>query len=267
MFKTLSAEDYRHARRVAIIGAPNTFKTSSLLTWPHDLAIMSYPGEKGWETIPLDEPGVTAIIWEEMNPEKVSPHAVVREVESKTWEVLARPGLVTFAGDGLHKLYYWYYRRRRADIAGWTLVKDDPEANEQKLDIAAYGSPTGGAYADVMLYLSKVLQSPVPYVAITMWEEPELDDPSNFKSKSAHIFPALPGKLAKHIVGEFGAVVSSEVSLPDPKGRRTGLWQIRPAGKVWGVGVKIDPKIAVTLPEKIDQDFKALESLLKGGKA
>src|SRR3989442_2007167 len=221
-FKLLTPEDYLDARRVGIMGPPNSFKTTSLLTWPHaaeePLVIMSYPGEKGWESIPHDAPGVLPLIWQVADVEKVSPHAVVRQVESTTWEVLSGSGrykgLKTFAGDGLHKLYYWYYKRRRTEIADWWLgpreMKGDPEAvaqNERQLDLTAYGSVTSGAHADFMLYVSKVLSSTVPYVVMTMWEESERDDPENIRSKAMHLFPALPGKLATRIVGEVVTMV------------------------------------------------------------
>ena len=117
-FKVLSAQDpIELGRRVLISGKPNSRKTASLHTWPHDAAgllhIMSYPGEKGHQTIDLTDPYVRAYVWEVDDITKASPHAIIKEVESTTWQILAgeHDPCRTFAGDGLHKLYGVYYQR------------------------------------------------------------------------------------------------------------------------------------------------------------
>jgi hypothetical protein len=111
-----------------------------------------------------------------------------------------------------------------------------------------------------MLYLTKILQSSIPFVAMTAWIEPEMDNPE-LKSRSAlHDYPALPGKLAKRIVGEL-PVVSAEMTLPDPLGRVKATWQLRPAGRVWGVGLKVPVAMASRIPERIEQSFPALQAV------
>lgn len=264
----------QHARRVLKIGPPNSLKTTSLMkcgecetiakcthAWPRPLVILNAPGEKGWETIPAGVPGIKGVRWEANAMEKMSPAAVVKEVESRTWELLATPGLQTFAVDGLHKLYPFYYKKRRAEIADWTLVKDDPDLNNQKLDLSAYGNENGGAYAEFMHYVTRVCTSPVPYVVMTVWEgsEPDSDNP-----KSSHVFADLAGKLAKRVTGEFSVCLYSNVTQPDPMGKVKGSWQLRPKGRVWGVGVKVNPDLALKIPGEVPQNFRALETLLAG---
>ncbi|MEK6879083.1 MAG: hypothetical protein AABY22_05715, partial [Nanoarchaeota archaeon] len=61
-------QDSTVARRVLIVGAPGSMKTTSLLTWPKPLHILSYPGEKGWETIPTNLEGVKAYVWDVDDP-------------------------------------------------------------------------------------------------------------------------------------------------------------------------------------------------------
>jgi hypothetical protein len=272
-FKTLTANDTINANRVLVIGPPNSLKTTSILkcdecevvapcthAWPRPLTIMSMPGEKGWQTIPRNVPGITPVVWETNSMEAMAPRAVIREVEEATWKLLATKGVQTLAMDGIHKVYPFYYKKRRAEIADWKLI-DDPDLNNQKLDLAAYGNENGGAYAEYMLYLTKVLTSPVPYIVMTVWEgsEPDPDNP-----KSSHIFADLAGKLARRVTGEFSVTLYSSVSMPDPKGRVKGSWQIRPKGKVWGVGVKVNPDLALKIPDTIPQNFQALEKLLAG---
>lgn len=255
------------AGRILISGPPNTWKTGSVLQWPRPLAYLCLPGEKGHDTIPNDTLDLAKFVWEFDDVTKMSPTSVLQETETLTREIIAgkHGKFESLAVDGLHKLHYWYYRRRRLQIADWVITKESDAANERQLDLTAYGGPSSGAYAEFMLWLSLVLQSPIPYVVATVWEEPEPDDPSDRQNRSSHTFPALPGKLAKQICGEFSVVLSAAVTLPDIKGQVKGEWQIRPQGKIWGVGVKVAPEIAKRLPAKMPQDFESLRKLLGGG--
>ncbi len=250
-FKKWSEATPHYGRRVLISGPPNTLKTTATFTWPAHRQHVSYPGEKGYETIPRTSPDMTPWIWEFEDPSKLSPHSVVSEVEKLTTEILSgmHGECTTYVGDGLHKLYTWYFERRWLDLG----------QTEETM-----GRAYGGAHRDFSAYLNKVLQSPVPYVVCTVWEGRTRDDPDN-RSKQApsHIFPDLPGEMAKRIVGEFSVVLYSECDTPDPKGVIKARWQIRPAGKVWGVGVKLPPEMAARLPNKLEPpDFRKLEPLL-----
>lgn len=272
--KILTTQDSISARRVLIIGPPASLKTTSLVkcadcktvagcdhAWPRPQVILSAPGEKGWETVPTNIEGITSAVWEWDDVTKQSPHAMIREFESMTWKLLATPGLQSFCVDGLHKLYPWYYKRRRLEIAEWKVIKDSEEANERQLDLTAYGNENSGAYAEFMLYVTKVCTSPVPYVAMTVWEGLEPDDVG---SRSSHVFADLAGKLARRVVGEFSVCLYSSVTQPDPQGRVKGKWLLRPQGKVWGIGYKANPDIALSVPSEMPQNFRLLERTLKG---
>ena len=242
-----------YGRRVLISGPPNSLKTTATMTWPPHRHHVSYPSEKGVDTLGKDNAEQTVWTWEYEDPAKVSPHATVTAIETLTLEILAgkHGPCETFVGDGLHKLYGWYLARAWIDCGA--------DADDLK-----GGMAYGRAHRDFQKYLDRLLQSPVPYVVCTIWEGRTKDDPAD-KSKNAqtHIFPDLPGEMAKRVVGEFSVVLYSEVSTPDPQGRIRGTWQIRPAGKVWGVGVKLPPSMAATLPAKIEPDFRKLEPLLR----
>ena len=255
-------------RRVLISGAPCTLKTTAILTWPKPIHIVSYPGEKGYETIPVGVEGVHPYVWEIDDITTVSPAAVVREVETLTTEILSgKYGEVkTFAGDGLHKLYGWFFQATFNDLVAQAGQRSNWDGDEEKLRGPAYGQthagPDGGSFGK---YITKTLQTSTPYIVMTLWEGATKDNPDDTSRKAtSHIFPDLPGLAAKRIVGEFGAVVYSTVSLPDPHGRINGSWQLRPEGKVWGVGVKVPPEIGRTLPVRVPQDFTVLEELLSG---
>lgn len=253
MFRKLDDTLPNYGRRVLISGPPNTLKTTATFTWPAHRQHVSYPGEKGFETIPRNDPSVTPWIWETEDASKtLTPHTVVQAIETLTVEILAgkHGECTTFVGDGLHKLYTWYFERAWLDLG-------QTEEN--------VGRAYGAAHRAFSAYLNRVLQSRVPYVVMTVWEGRTKDDPeSRDKRAPTHIFPDLPGEMAKRIVGEFSVVLYSEADPPDPKGQVRARWQVRPAGKVWGVGAKLPPELALKLPNKIEPpDFRKLEPYLK----
>lgn len=254
MFKKLDTPPTHYGRRLLISGPPNSLKTTATMTWPAPRHHISYPGEKGSDTLGHNTQEQTVWVWEHADPASISPHAVVREVERLTTEILAgkHGPCETFVGDGLHKLYGWYLARAWVDLG---VDGDDTKGGQ------AYGR----AHKDFSKYLDKVLQSHVPYVCMTVWEGRTKDDPEDrSKRPQTHIFPDLPGEMAKRVVGEFSVVLYAECDPPDPQGRTRARWQVRPAGKVWGVGAKLPPDLAAKLPNKIEPpDFRKLEPFLR----
>lgn len=250
------AGDTWNPTRALISGPPNSRKTSSLVTWPFTieagLHVVFYPGEKGWDSLDTTIPGVHAYKWVIEDPSKLVASNVVKEVEQLTWDILTgKHGKCgAFAGDGLHKLYDWYYKKALAE----TPVSDDAGAR-------AYGQ----SHNEFSLYLHRLCHSTVPYVVCTVWDGKEADKPE-LKSKSpTHIFPDLPGKMAKRIMGEFPVVLASSVGLsPGPGKPAPATWQIQPSGGTWGAGVKVPERIAKTLPTEVPQNWKRLEPLLRG---
>jgi len=274
-FKRLNNDLWRKmVRRVLLIGGPNTYKTTSIVqTFTRPLHILSYPGEKGTGVIPYDQPDLTADIWEVDDFKKENVSALtIREIEETTWEILAMPGLETFAGEGLHKLASMYWNREYQKL----LVSNEAAIAQGKTDrngqliseaikLQAYGNENYGATREILAYISKVCQSSVPNVVFTCWEGVEAGETGNAKldsNQNPHLFADLPGKLARKIVGEFGIVMYAEVGLPDPKGNTPSSWQIKKHGKVWGVGTKLPLEIAVKLPTKVPQDWQKLLPLL-----
>jgi hypothetical protein len=246
-------------RRALIAGPPNSRKTSSLVTWPHTeeegLHILLYPGEKGWDSIDTTLPGVHAYKWTIDDPAKINAFAIVKEVEQVTVDILSgKYGKVkTFAGDGIHKLYQWYYRKHYDTIAasGKDMEKEG-------------GKAYGLAHEEFLSYLHRTCHSNVPYAVFTVWDGAEKDNAEDkSKDASTHIYPELPGKLAKRIMGEFGVVLYASVGLPPAPGKPApATWQLLPAGRVWGAGVKVPARIAMKLPQTVPQDWSRLEPLL-----
>lgn len=257
--------------RILISGAPLTFKTTSSLTWPRPIVHVSLPGEKGWETVPLTEEGVIPYIWRTDEVASQSPHAVIKEVETGIFGAIAT-GLKSYGPrwtlvlEGLHKMYGWHYKARFLDLQGTQAYQKDPD--DDKISGRAYGM----AHDSYQHWLHRTLTLPVPFILGTIWEGKTKDDLGDTSKRApTHIFPDLPGEMAKRIVGEFTITLYSEASQPDIKGLQRGKWTVKPQGKIWGVGVHLPTDIAKKIPAFIQpKDMRAcsftldLEPLLQG---
>lgn len=249
--------------RVLLFGPPNSLKTTCLLQLPQPNHIISVPGEKGYDTIPADDPGIKPYIWRVEDPSKLSPFAVVREMEDIVVQIRAGKfgDARSICLDGIHKAYDWFY-----DKALQESIISAENRGAKNVDPEVFRGPAYGmAHQAFGLWLTRLLQSKTEYVWITTWEADKKDDPKS-KSKDAptHIFPDLPGQLGKRIVGEVSAVLYCKTVLDYVTGKLKGKWQLKPDMKVHGVGVKIDPKIADKLPAEMDMDFQKLIALLRG---
>lgn len=241
----------RRARRVLINGPPNSRKTSSLATWPGELIIQSYPGEKGTSSIPtttVDGKLVKAFVFDQ--PEvaaEMNWATVVKETKQLAIDIVGgkHGPVVTYAGDGLHKLYACFLHEATFGAS----------AKGQDFDAKLYGAASQRFFG----FIDLLMRSPVPNVVFTCWDGHEKDDPDERgTAPSRHIFPELPGQAAKRVMGEFSVVVYAN---RDATGKY--CWQTQPAGKVWGAGVKMPLEIAKTLPITLEQDWRLLEKALK----
>lgn len=250
-FKQLTSDSWQQGlRRTLVVGPPNSRKTTSLFTWPEPIGVVSYPGEKGYASIPVGNPNVRAYVWEDDIISKTSPSALVKEIETCTFDLLAKGDLTTFAGDGLHKLYTAYLNE----------ATNGAYALGDEFEPRMYGR----AHEAFLHYLNRVMHSKVPYVVFTCWDGREADNPDAGSKGPTHIYPDLPGKLAKRIMGEFSCVLYAEVTPPIPGQPQKATWQLQPGGKVWGAGVKLPPALAAKLPQKVPQDWQQVEPMLLG---
>lgn len=241
-------------RRLLISGEPNTRKTTSLLTLPPPRAIVSSPGEKGYDTIPLNDPETIPFIWQLDEGRKVDSHTVVADVVKVSMEcITGKHGKITsFAFDGIHK--FFEYIMDSVTDGAWFLG----EEFEPKLYGVGYR-----AFED---FLSRLTHNQLPVVAFTCWAENEGDRTKKPGEKASdipsHIWPSLPGKMAKKIVGEFSVVVHQSLRKLQPtEAEPQGVWQTRPAGEVWGCGLKGTVEVVKRIPTYIPADYRVLEKL------
>ena len=263
-FRALTPEArFLPAGRVLIWGRPNTFKTTAIVeTWPESPDVVgnkqfiSLPGEKGYESVP-HRPSIVSHVWQVEDIGALSPQTAVREANDIAVQVSAGTfgTPTTVAVEGIHKLYDYAY-----EAALDELLSSDTKG----LGAEAFRGPAYGlAHKTVLRFLNKLSASGVPYLVVTCWEGDTKDDPKD-RSKNAptHKAPALPGRLADAITGEFGVSVRSFIKRT-PQGMQ-GLWQILPDPQVQGCAVKVGLEIARNLPRTIPQDFRVLRDLVAG---
>lgn len=240
-------------RRTLVVGGPNTRKTSSLVTWPKPIHVIGFPGEKGMVSLPLTE-GVHAYVYEhEAGQPAESPAKVLKDIRQTTIDILSGKygECKTFAGDGIHKLYEVFLDD----------VSDGASSKGEEFEAKLYSQ----SHAGFLDYLKLVLQSTVPYAVFTVWDGTEILDPLGLNTKNKALYPDLPGKLAKRIMGEFPVVLYADVGISTAPGvPAPASWRLVPNALVRGCGAKIPAAIAKQLPPVVPQDWARLEPILLG---
>jgi hypothetical protein len=173
------------------------------------------------------------------------------DVKRITAEALSgKHGVVTtFWGDGLHKLY-------RVALA--VASNGESEKPDGQFEAQVYGRASNMFFR----YLESVLASDVPYAVFTVWNGREKDDPADrAKDAPSHVFPELPGKAAKEIMGYFDVVLHAGIEGAGDTARY--YWQTKPGGVVWGAGLKGPVEITRAVPLRVPQDWAQLETRLR----
>lgn len=231
----VSPNDYdawlKSLRRVWFHGDPFAGKTTGLMTMPPRRAIIACPGEFGHTSIQEDEN--TAIWTYEIAP-NCPAKAIWDRLQYDVGEILkGQHGEFTMlALDGAHKIYDLIFQ-----------VLNYP-ADESLWGEKSYGK--GQALARTMFIdlLTRVSLSPIKYVACTSYAEKEIIDAS-VSLRDTAIWPDLPGKMAKRIMGLFPVVLYV---------KRTGTakeefyWEIKASGSLRGVGIHVPMKFRKNLP-------------------
>src|SRR6185295_8052142 len=160
-------------RRVLITGETGSGKSNALRTFPGPKVVLVFPGEKGQDTrlkadgSPLDD-DTTVRVWQNEGEKPPLSTQVIEDVRKETIAALKTPGLVTFAGDGLHKLYeYVMDAKSGGEYFAGSPFKTESKADSQVVD------PRVSMQAEHWLsdYISTISLSRVPYAALTMWDQ------------------------------------------------------------------------------------------------
>src|SRR3990167_4563406 len=192
-------------RRLLLNGPPLSGKTTALLTFPPKRFILVAPGELGYSSIREDDQ--TKLFYWEFDPgaSNVQYARVWTQLQLLVLQILSgkHGEVTTFCVDGLHKLYYLIMK-----ALGFTSSSDPKEYVKYHETFSNFMSP--------------ILGSKVPYVVCTSYDGNEAIEVG---SKVTQIFPDLPGKMAKQVMGMFPVVFHAERNGEGEKERF--LWRLR----------------------------------------
>lgn len=247
-------------RRLLVNGMTGVGKTTSMLTLPRPIAIVSAPGEKGYDSIPQNDPEVLSFVWQDEPSKETNSDQIIQQVERTCVDLIAgkHGNIQSLVFEGLHKFYEYildavtggeYFDGGKYD--NWTMF---PRAKRRL---------TG--------FLDRLMLNNIPVVAVTVWSEAEPDrgkrpgeSASDVQNIPTHIYPALMGKLAKEILGEFSVVVHQS-KRKEAIGDKTEsyMWQLKPHGDVWGCSIKGPKELTEKLPIYIKADYRELVRVLE----
>lgn len=238
--------------RVMVFGAPNSGKsTAAAFTSIKPAVLLSVPGEHGWAAVPEGVPGLIPLVWDNDTAGSQTSESIKKEVETEVKRVITGAydqefGKVrTLIIDGYHKMYGHYLN---IGTAGKYNAGEDFEA---RLYTRAHRMSDA--------FLDLCLDSSIEFVTFTVWDGRE-PDKAGVAGGPAHLWPDLPGKAAKEMVGKFSVVCFSRCTQQGTK--KVWDWLLKPNNDVWGTSVKMDARLASKLPESCPQNFKTLYEVI-----
>ena len=262
-----------------ITGETGSGKTHALRSVPGPKIVLVFPGEHGHDSLcqsdgtPLD-PDMQVLVWE--HDAKKGSTQVIEEVRKETLKALATPGLVSFCGDGFHKLYEYVMDA----LSGGNFFEGAPIKTESREDTFVV-DPRVASQAEHWMsdYLTMVCQSKVPYVFMTVWDKDTGVRKANKELKEKwtdipqHKMPALYSAASRRILGQFGICVHASArrirgkAIPDKPGKfevvREFRWQTQPDAEVGACAVKGDAAVTAKIPKFVPADWRELAKYLE----
>ena len=247
-------------RRLLINGKSGVRKTTALLTFPGPLAILSYPGELGWDTIPDGDANAYKRVWTDEIGKAQDAGKVIKSVEDEALAVIASGKYRTVALEGLHHFV----------SLAMDYVTDGAYLKGEEFEARQYGL----GYRTVLDHIARLSNTNVPVIAWTCWAEPKLERAKKPGEKMEDvpkkIMSALPGQLPHLIMGRFSVMLyqhlkvrKDKAGLPVKNERGESIqdawWQTRPIGDVLCAGLKGPAAVVERIPTLIPANYPALE--------
>src|SRR3990167_6630632 len=88
-------------RRLLINGRSGSRKTTSILTSPRPIAVVNYPGELGWDTIPDNDPDVYKRVWADEGVKAGDSLKIIQEIEKEQLSIIASGKYLSIWNEGL----------------------------------------------------------------------------------------------------------------------------------------------------------------------
>jgi hypothetical protein len=252
----------RQFRRALLIGLPDTWKTSSLLTWERPIAIVNAPGELGSSTLKETN---DVHIWTYQKEGKETDYSLTRQLRKDVDEIIGSGKYATLAVEGLRALYDAYFIPYR---------DEETEAAEKGGRGADYRRCFWLAEQDLFQLIKDINNSGMKYVVMTVWSAPQADDPIQAEMAAKqrgvtvpqHWMPDIPGKnVPARLLGQFGMKANCKPGKQLAPGKWTpGVWTTRNQGTQMGAGLKLPIEIAQRIPTEIEANWMKLEELVMG---
>jgi len=239
--------------RLQIMGPPASYKTTIAATFERPLVLMGMPGEKHTDIITPTE-GLKVLLFDAPDYSNLNYNWVSlwNEIRTETKGVLEGKygALNTVVFDGAHKAFYVAYLAAKQKFGSdngkdWDGRKGWPWINDEFL-----------------AWFSQAFYSKVPWIVWLVWSAKEQDDQAaaanSEAAKKQTIWPDYMGKFQRTCMGETNIIYQY---LEGGK----AYWQLRQDDKVKGVGLRVSPERAVTLPVRIEANWPKLKAILQPG--
>lgn len=260
--------------RVLLSGLPQTGKTTSLPTFlfgPYDhtdpeqqeqaeqyagdkhMVILVCPGEFGIRALPAPSKYISIAYNETSEAEDINSLEwsidALSDFNKAAVEIVKQKPDV-FANDGVHALAaHMMNRTSKGQYGRGEDLNIDPATDRQ----VQYRAAKMYDQLRAMLgqYCSWLYNTAVPLVVCTTWEDwksgsEEVPGTPHQAGDRRYLWPDIPGKSSKAIVGRFDARLSARVEqrcfhpgcVDSKAGQEHHVWQFYPRGDVAGVGIK-----------------------------
>ena len=249
-------------RRLLINGKSGTRKTTSLLTSPSPIAIINYPGELGWDTIPDGNPDIFKRVWAEDEGKKAEALKVIQEVEKEALGIIASGKYRSVWFEGLH-----HFVSLALDV-----VTDGAYLRGEEFEPRQYGL----GYRLVFDHITRMSNTSVPVIGWTCWAESKAERAKRPGEKQddvpKKVLSALPGQLPHQIMGRFSVTLyqslkprkdaKTQMTIKNERGEPIydAMWQTRQQGDVLCAGLKGPKEVVERIPTFLLADYNVLES-------
>lgn len=248
-------------RRLLVNGKSGSRKTTAILTSPGPIAILSYPGELGWDTIPDNDPNVLKLVWADDVGKHQDAGKVIKEIETRALEVIASGKYRSVWFEGLH-----HFVSYALDV-----VTDGAYLRGEEFEPRQYGL----GYRMVFDHITRMSNTNVPVVGWTCWAESKAERAKRQGEKQEDvpkkILSALPGQLPHQIMGRFSVTLYQSLKPRKDKAGLTvkndrgepvydAMWATRQHGDILCAGLKGPAAVVEKIPTLIPANYPALEA-------
>lgn len=241
-------------RRIQLCGPPYSGKTTGAMTLPPPRAYLVVPGEFGATSLPADDPETKVYTWPQYSPDN-NPQEGLRLFNQTAEEVrIGKHGQFrSVIVDGGH-----VYAELTMKALGWTAYTLDDDM----------GSRQYPKYYDAIMKFFKRMAAPdngIEFFCMTCYDGREAaEDAQGARiKKQTMIWPEMPGKLAKLIMGAFPCTYHTERIPGNPVD--LFYWRLRPQGMMQAAGMHIPPRILAKLPASIEVKVDLATGVVGGG--